>query len=145
LSVPVCPDGTIDADEQAIVSDIGAWLKVNGEAIYATRPWKIYGEGPAMSRQEKGEFGGQKDVSSEPFTSEDIRFTQSKDGKSMYAIVLGIPTGTIKIKSLAGQKISQVTLLGSSEKIDWRMEANALVIQPVKHWPAEYAVSFKLN
>jgi alpha-L-fucosidase len=46
LSVPLQRDGQPDADEIKIVSEIGAWLKVNGEAIYATRPWKIYGEGP---------------------------------------------------------------------------------------------------
>ena len=47
LSVPLQRDGQPDADEIKIVSEIGAWLKVNGEAIYATRPWKIYGEGPS--------------------------------------------------------------------------------------------------
>jgi alpha-L-fucosidase len=46
LSVPLQRDGQPDADEIKIVSEIGAWLKVNGDAIYATRPWKIYGEGP---------------------------------------------------------------------------------------------------
>jgi len=45
LSVPVRGDGTIDELEVKIVSEIGAWLKVNGEAIYATRPWHIYGDG----------------------------------------------------------------------------------------------------
>ena len=49
LSVPLQRDGQPDADEIKIVSEIGAWLKVNGEAIYATRPWKIYGEGPSTA------------------------------------------------------------------------------------------------
>ena len=49
LSVPLQRDGTPDPDEIKIVNDIGAWLKVNGEAIYATRPWKIYGEGPSTA------------------------------------------------------------------------------------------------
>ncbi|HUC84129.1 MAG TPA: alpha-L-fucosidase, partial [Candidatus Acidoferrales bacterium] len=99
LSVPVRADGTIDADEEKIVAEIGAWLKLNGEAIYATRPWKIYGEGPAMARQEAGEFGGQKDISSGPLTSRDIRFTQSKDKRSIYAIVLHPPAEAVKIMS----------------------------------------------
>ena len=54
LSVPLQRDGTPDADEIKIVSDIGAWLKVNGDAIYATRPWKIYGEGPSTVSGRKG-------------------------------------------------------------------------------------------
>ena len=69
LSVPLQRDGTPDSDEIKIVSDIGAWLKVNGDAIYATRPWKIYGEGPSTETAEKGPFGGQRDVQKTPFTA----------------------------------------------------------------------------
>jgi alpha-L-fucosidase len=145
LSVPVRADGTIDAEEQKIVADIGAWLRVNGEAIYATRPWKIYGEGPSTQSQEKGQFDGQKDVGSKPFTAEDIRFTQSKDGRSLYAIALGVPSGPMKIKSVAGEKISQVTLFGSPENIAWESDPEGLVIQPVKNWPSGVAVSFSMK
>ena len=88
LSVPLQRDGQPDADEIKIVGQIGAWLKVNGGAIYATRPWKIYGEGPSTAVAEKGQFDGQRDVSNKPFTAADIRFTQSKDGQTFYAIVL---------------------------------------------------------
>jgi alpha-L-fucosidase len=104
LSVPLQRDGQPDEDELAIVSEIGAWLRVNGEAIYATRPWTIYGEGPSTLTAENAPFdkGGMKDVSNKPFTPEDIRFTQSKDGKTLYAIVLEIPKdGRVTIKSLA--------------------------------------------
>jgi alpha-L-fucosidase len=102
LSVPLQRDGTPDTDEIKIVNEIGDWLRVNGDAIYATRPWKIYGEGPSTAVAEKGHFGGQADVQKKPFTSEDIRFTQSKDGKTLYAIVLEIPKdGKVTIKSLA--------------------------------------------
>ena len=59
LSVPLRRDGQPDADEIKIVSEIGAWLKINGEAIYATRPWKIYGEGPSTVASGKGQFEGQ--------------------------------------------------------------------------------------
>ena len=121
LSVPLQRDGQPDADEIKIVSEIGAWLKVNGEAIYATRPWKIYGEGPSTTKVEKGQFDGQRDVQKAPFTAEDIRFTQSKDGRTLYAIVLEIPKdGKVTIKSLAGHseywpgQIGGVRLVGSS-------------------------------
>jgi alpha-L-fucosidase len=91
LSVPLQRDGQPDSDEIKIVSEIGSWLKVNGDAIYATRPWTIYGEGPSTAVAEKGSFGGQRDVQKAPFTVEDIRFTQSKDGNALYAMVLAPP------------------------------------------------------
>ncbi len=101
LSVPLRRDGQPDELEIEIVKEIGAWLKVNGEAIYATRPWQIYGEGPSTLVAEKGQFDGQKDVSDHPFTAEDIRFTRSKDGKTLYAIVLEIPQdGKVTVRSL---------------------------------------------
>jgi alpha-L-fucosidase len=122
LSVPLQRDGTPDADEIEIVKGIGAWLTVNGEAIYATRPWQVYGEGPSTTKVEKGQFGGQTDVQKAPFTSEDIRFTQSKDGRTLYAIVLEIPAdGTVTIKSLAAgspdsnREVRSVGLVGGAD------------------------------
>jgi alpha-L-fucosidase len=119
LSVPLQRGGQPDADEIQIVTDIGAWLKVNGEAIYATRPWKVYGEGPSTEVKEKGRFDGQTDFQKRPFTAQDIRFTQSKDGRSLYAIVLADPTnGVITIKSLAEKselwpgRVRSVRMLG---------------------------------
>ena len=139
LSVPLQRDGQPDADEIKIVNEIGAWMRVNGEAIYATRPWKIYGEGPSTAVVEKGHFGGQTDVQKKPFTSEDIRFTQSKDGKTLYAIVLEIPAnGQVIIKSLASNstnwpgKISSVRLVGGSKLKFTRDEAGLHVSLPEK-------------
>jgi alpha-L-fucosidase len=137
LSVPLQRDGQPDADEIKIVSQIGAWLKVNGEAIYATRPWNIYGEGPSTTAIENAPFdkSGMKDVSNKPFTAEDIRFTQSKDGQTLYAIVLEIPKdGKVTIKSLASNstywpgKIGSVKLVGSSwwSKLKFTRDENGL-------------------
>ena len=92
---------------------------MNGEAIYATRPWKSYGEGPSTQSSEKGDFDGQVDVSKHPFTAEDIRFTQSKYGTTVYAMVLDIPReGKVTIRSLAADstlwpgEIGSVRLVG---------------------------------
>ena len=139
LSVPLQRDGQPDSDEIAIVNEIGAWLKINGDAIYATRPWKTYGEGSSTATAEKGRFGGQTDVQKKPFTAEDIRFTQSKDGKTLYAIVLEIPTdGKVTVKSLASTssdwpgKIGSVRLVGGGKLKFTRDETGLHVALPEK-------------
>ncbi len=151
LSVPLRRDGQPDELEIEIVKEIGAWLKVNGEAIYATRPWKIYGEGPSTEVAEKGEFDGQKDVSDKPFTAEDIRFTRSKDGKTLYAIVLDIPeNGEVTVKSLATDsqqhpgKIRSVHLLGSG-KLKHTRDADGLHVSLPSNYDGKIALALKIR
>ena len=152
LSVPLQRDGTPDSDEIKIVSDIGAWLKVNGDAIYATRPWKAYGEGPSTVVAEKGQFDGQRDVQKAPFTPEDIRFTQSKDGKTLYAIVLAPPAdGKVTIKSLASGspdwpgKIGSVRQLGVWGKLKFTRDENGLHVTLPKKQPGQIAFALKIQ
>jgi alpha-L-fucosidase len=151
LSVPLRRDGQPDEQEIEIVKEIGAWLKVNGEAIYATRPWKIYGEGPSTQAAEKGQFDGQKDMSDKPFTPEDIRFTQSKDGKTLYAIVLEIPKdGKVTVKSLAAGsdkwpgKIGSVRLVGGG-KLKFTRDANGLHISLPEKFNGKIAFALKIR
>jgi alpha-L-fucosidase len=152
LSVPLQRDGTPDADEIKIVSEIGAWMQVNGDAIYATRPWKIYGEGPSTVVAEKGRFGGQTDVQKKPFTAEDIRFTQSKDGKTLYAIVLEIPAdGKATVKSLASGspnwpgKIGSVRLVGSWGKLKFTRDESGLHITLPEKFAGKIAFALKIR
>jgi alpha-L-fucosidase len=154
LSVPLQRGGQPDSDEIKIVSEIGAWLKVNGGAVYATRPWKIYGEGPSTQVAEKGQFDGLKDVSNKPFTPEDIRFTQSKDGKTVYAIVLEIPKdGQVTIKSLAANsanwpgKISSVRLVGGSwwNKLKFTRDDNGLHVSLPEKFNGKIAFALKIR
>jgi alpha-L-fucosidase len=154
LSVPLQRDGQPDADEIKIVSEIGAWLKVNGDAIYATRPWKIYGEGPSTATAEKGQFDGQMDVSKKPFTAEDIRFTQSKDGKNLFAIVLEIPNdGKVTIKSLAANsanwpgKIGSVRLVGGSwwNKLKFTRDETGLHVSLPEKFNGKIAFALKIR
>ncbi len=156
LSVPLQRDGQPDADEIKVVSEIGAWLRVNGDAIYATRPWKIYGEGPSTVAAEKGQFDGQRDVSSKPFTSEDIRFTQSKDGKILYAIVLEIPKdGKVTVKSLESgsvnwpDKISSVKLVGNGGwfggKLKFTRDESGLHVTLPEKFSGKTALALKIR
>ena len=79
LSVPVRGDGTIDDHEVAFLEGMAEWMKTNGEGIFGSRPWKVYGEGPStVETPEAGQFGGARDVRSKPYTIEDIRFTNKR-------------------------------------------------------------------
>jgi alpha-L-fucosidase len=152
LSVPLRRDGTLDEDEAKIVSDIGAWLKVNGQAIYATRPWKVYGEGPSTVAAEKGRFGGQSDTQKQPFTAQDIRFTQSKNGKTLYAILLAFPAdGKVTIKSLADNspywdgKVGSVQMFGFRGKLKYTRDGDGLTITLPDKRPCEIAFALKIT
>jgi alpha-L-fucosidase len=151
LSVPLQRDGQPDTDEIEIVKNIGAWLKLNGEAIYATRPWKTYGEGPSTKSVEKGHFGGQSDVQKAPFTAEDIRFTQSKDGKAVYAIVLEMPVdGRVTVKSFASDssfcpgKIGIVRLVGGG-KLKFSRDGAGLHVSLPEKFAGKTAFALKIG
>lgn len=93
LSIPVRGDGSIDEKEEAIVDEIASWTSRNGEAIFGTRPWRKFGEGPTNPQP-----GDKAEDQAKPFTSEDIRFTRK--GGTLYAIFLDWPTGEAAIRSL---------------------------------------------
>jgi alpha-L-fucosidase len=147
LNVVQTPEGDLEQDVMDILEVIAKWTPVNGEGIYGTRPWKVYGEGPSMTKQVKGVFGGVKDV--RPYEPTDIRFT-SKD-QFLYAFCMGVPAEDVKITSLgkmtklADKKIKAVTMLGSDEKLKWKQEDNALVITKPLKLPDWQVVTFKVE
>jgi alpha-L-fucosidase len=145
LNIGPRSDGTIPEQAQKILLEIGRWLSVNGEAIYGTRPWKIYGEGPT-----KVVGGSFKDTASKPFTSEDIRFTTK--GNTLYAIALAWPqNGKLTIKSLAGGSpqsngdVKRVELLGSKTKLNWTRDAKGLTVVLPAEKPGDYAFALKIS
>ena len=126
LNVIQHPDGTIDPEVETLLNQVGDWLSINGEGIYATRPWKLSGEGPT-----KPVGGGFSENKKLRYTGEDIRFTQSKDGKTLYAFTLALPADNkIVIKSLgtAAGKISAVSLFGCADKVDWKQTDAGLTV-----------------
>jgi alpha-L-fucosidase len=147
LNVVQTPEGDLEQDVLDILEVIAAWTPVNGEGIYGTRPWKIYGEGPSTKKQEKGRFGGVKDV--RPYESADIRFTV-KDN-SLYAFVMDTPTTDVSISSLGkkstvnDKKIKKITILGSEEKLNWKQQDDALVITLPSKLPEWKVVCFKIE
>ena len=129
LNIGPKPDGTIPEPEKAILSDIGQWLSANGEAIYGSRPWAIYGEGPTETIE--GEFAENKQ---ERYTSEDIRFTTQ--GDTLYAIALGHPDDSkVTIKALAEnseyfpQQIARIMHLSSQQNLEWTRDEIGLHCQ----------------
>lgn len=86
LNIGPKADGTIPEPERQILLEVGAWLRDNGEAIYQSRPWRVFGEGPTQVPD-----GAFTDTNRDSFTGQDIRYTQ-RDGL-LYAIVLGRPEG----------------------------------------------------
>jgi alpha-L-fucosidase len=148
LNIPVRGDGTIDDKEQGVLEGIASWMDVNRECIFGTRPWKLFGEGPASEGAALSAQGFNEGKGT-PFTAADVRFT-TKAGV-LYVIVLGVPAGPTTIKALGtaakllDKPIGRVTLLGATEKPNWEQRSDALVIQPVNLWPTESAVVFAID
>ena len=159
LSIPVRSDGSIDDNEVKFLEEMGIWMSVNGEAIYATRPWKVFGEGPpreeastpttapagTATQVTTGATVEVKEKKLRPLGAEDIRFTRSKDGKTLYAIVLGTAAHDVQITALANEKIVSVDLLGSHEKVTYSMTPTALAITKPTAWPSESANVFRIS
>ena len=151
LNIPVRGDGTIDDEELKMVEDIAAWMDVNRECIFGTRPWKVFGEGPALENtaalNERRPGGGQAQV----FTAQDIRFTTK--GDILYAIVMAWPSDhAVIIKSLAagvpllaGRDITGVSLLGYHGTLDWSQDGQGLQVKMPAQAPCDYAVVLKIT
>jgi alpha-L-fucosidase len=142
LNIGPRSDGTITDEETNVLLETGKWLAVNGEAIFGTRPWKMYGEGPTESAS--GEFKAQA-----PYTSKDLRFTTK--GDTLYAVTLALPAPgeEIHIRSLATKnnngKIENIEIIGSDKKLKWSQNKDALIIHATDHYPSENAVAFRIT
>lgn len=141
LNIGPRPDGTIPDEQKELLLGIGAWLEVNGEAIYGTRPWLIFGEGP--TEEKGGSFSESRQIPE--YTAEDIRFTSK--GDVLYVIVLDWPDEGITVKALKDLEESDfvsVEMLGSGP-VEWTLEENGLALMPPETRPCEHAYAFKLQ
>jgi alpha-L-fucosidase len=143
LNVGPRSDGTIPEEVQEVLLGVGAWLKVNGEAIYGTRPWRTYGEGPT-----KVAAGSFHDTDTANYTAEDFRFTTKDD--VLYAIGLVWPSnGEAVIRSLVqtagSERVRSVTLLGGDGKPRFEQRADGLHVQLPAQSPVNYAYALRLT
>jgi alpha-L-fucosidase len=143
LNLAPHPDGFIPEDQKQRLREMGNWLKLNGEAIYESRPWLIYGEGPTETLT-----GHLADMQFDGFSDKDIRFT-TRDGQ-LYAIALGWPvSGILPVKSLSSVKyngkIKHLELIGHDSELTWKQTPQALEIHLPAQKPCDHAFVFKIN
>ena len=123
-------DGVIPDDQRQILLNMGKWLKHNGEAIYATRPWQIAAEGPTI--EPEGGYKARNTFLAMDYTAKDIRFTRNKNNDILYVIALGWPeNGQLQVTSLANLDISlleSIQLLGSEKPLHYQATSEGLII-----------------
>jgi alpha-L-fucosidase len=145
LNVPIRGDGSIDEKEVAVVEGITAWMDVNKESIFDTRPWKVFGEGPAADAANPLQAQGFNEGRIK-LTAKDIRFNTK--GNILYVTVMGTPAENILIKNLgasrAPEKIKKIEMLGSKEKVRWTHDKQALEIIKPTSVPDGIAVVYKV-
>lgn len=135
LSVPIRGDGSLDDKELAILDEIKEWMDQNGCAIYATRPWKVFGEGPLAEKA--AELNNQGFNESNNYSAKDVRYLQG-DG-NLYAFILRWPeAGTFSFENLSfsapcySGRVKMVELVGGGN-IEFRQDIDGLdIVIPAK-------------
>lgn len=144
LNVGPKSDGTLPQQEVDLLKTIGDWMEIHGQAIYGTRPWTVFGEGP--TKVAKGKFS---DTDRQGFTPSDIRFTCTDD--ALYALPLVRPTdGIVRIHTLAEKarhsppNIRSVELLGHGP-VPWTQNQHYMTIQLPPDPNADMPCAIKLH
>ena len=137
LNVLQRPDGTIDEEADYILERLAGWFDVCAEAVYGTRPWRVFGEGD--TRVKIDGFTEEKTN----WTPSDFRFV-CKDG-AVYAFAMGARGGeTLALRSFAGQRIASVELLGAGP-VPFHQEFGVLLVSLPDHLPAFCANALKIR
>ncbi len=133
LNIPPMADGTFPKEVVDNLNELGTWLKRNGDAVYGTAPWFIYGEGPNDIEVGNYSFHHNNHFAQIQYSVEDIRYTTN--GNNLYATCLGKPEDELKIGALKSSfkvrkgDILSVTHLDTGKKIDWEHNEDALVLK----------------
>lgn len=167
LNVELLPDGTVPPDHKVILDDIGAWVNLNGDAVYASKPWKVYGDNldsylehleekavseadlEALKKQAQSEHFNERTVESIPYGPEEVRFTTH--GDLLYIFVLNPAEGAIDLPVLglnseyAPEKISSIRMLGSNEKIRFEQQSDKLILNIPGNRPNRYTTVFEVK
>ncbi|QBG45926.1 alpha-L-fucosidase [Verrucomicrobia bacterium S94] len=145
LNIGPKADGTIPKEAEEILLSMGEWMDVNGEALFNTRPWKIYGEGPTKVNK-----GHHSEKNNEEAGYKDIRFTTK--GDVLYATALGWPkNGKFLIKSLAknnpheSRRIKSVQFVSGKNHLRWKQTRKGLELNVHGKKPCEAAYVFKVE
>ena len=147
LAPQMKPDGTITDLHIRAMDALGGWLRMNGEAIYGTRPWRIYGEGPTNLCQK--EIAKTIKDSDFRMKDDDIRFTCKEE--TLYAICMGGPQQSVLVKSLGTAarlvdgKPFEIRLLGYEGKVEWKQESEGLSITIPAEWSGRHMVVFAIK
>ena len=147
LNISPMADGSIPEVQQNVLLGMGKWLRTCGEAIFDTRPWLAFGEGPTRLRKGGGFVGHVT------YTAKDLRYTRSKDGKAVYAVALGWPEDdalTLTAVQVDGDAGGKVTLLGRDGSLPYSVNADKQLVINVSavkkaDLPCEHAYAFKLT
>ena len=143
LNISPMASGEIPANQQQVLMNIGAWLKQNGEAIYGTRTWITFGEGPTT--QPEGHFDNHAEFLKVKYSGKDVRYTTK--GNAIYVSLLGIPTSseiTLNAFKVADLTIESISLLGSDAKVQWQHSKKGLTLTIPENLPNSIAPVFKI-
>ncbi len=141
LNIGPKSDGTIPDIMQSRLKDVGKWLSINGEAIYGSKPWKTFGQGPTQGFV--GTRGGATNKYN--FVSNDIRFTRKAN--TLYAIILGWPEDDEVFLNLdSSPAIQNITLLGgSSESLKWNINNGKIQVKLPSDPISPFANTLKID
>ena len=142
INIPLTPAGELDPGGLQTLQDMGDWMDVNSEGIHDSSAWDVWGEGKVV--MEGGNLG--PGHAKTPYTGQDIRFT-TKNG-AVYAYLMAWPAGgkaTIRSLATPAGRITDVTLLGCKQKLDWKQTTEGLIVALPATRPCQFAYGLEVT